>query len=147
MKIVIAGGTGYLGRLLTNHFLKDDKNKVFILSRREKLNQGNLHYLKWDGKTEGYWKTFLENTDVLINLTGKSVNCRYTRENKEEIYTSRIESTHILCKAIQELKSPPKVFIQSSSATIYRHSEDKLMTERKGEFGIDFSMDVCKKWN
>lgn len=146
MKIVIAGGTGYLGRLLTNYFLKDSKNQVFVLSRNEKLNRGNLHYLKWDGKTKGYWKAFLENTDVLINLTGKSVNCRYTRENKEEIYASRIESTHILCQTIQELKNPPKVFIQSSSATIYRHSEDKLMTEKSGEVGVDFSMDVCKKW-
>ena len=146
MKIVIAGGTGYLGKLLTNYFLKDSKNKVFILSRNEKLNRENLHYLKWDGKTEGYWKTFLENSDVLINLTGKSVNCRYTEKNKEEIYTSRIESTHLLCQVIQKLRNPPKVFIQSSSATIYRHSEDKLMTENSGELGIDFSMDVCKKW-
>jgi uncharacterized protein (TIGR01777 family) len=146
MKIVIAGGTGYLGQLLSTYFLKDQKNKVFILSRTEKLNEGNLHYLKWDGKTIGYWKQFLENTDVLINLTGRSVDCRYTQKNKDEIYASRIESTHVLCQVVQQLKSPPKVFIQSSSATIYRHSEDKLMTEKRGEIGIDFSMDVCKKW-
>lgn len=146
MKIVIAGGTGYLGHLLSKHFLKDVKNKVFILTRTEQLNKGNLHYLKWNGKTKGYWKQFLENTDILINLTGKSVDCRYTEKNKEEIYASRIESTHVLCQVVQELKHPPKVFIQSSSATIYRHSEDKLMTEKKGEIGIDFSMDVCKKW-
>lgn len=146
MKIVIAGGTGYLGKLLTTHFLKEKKNKVFVLSRKEHLNQGNLHYLKWNGKTKGYWTQFLENTDVLINLTGKSVNCRYTEENKERIYSSRIDSTHILCQTILQLENPPKVFIQSSSATIYRHSEDKLMTETKGEVGTDFSMDVCKKW-
>lgn len=146
MKIVIAGGTGYLGQLLTKHFLKDKKNKVFILSRTEKLDEGNLHYLKWDGKIQGYWKQFLENTDVLINLTGKSVNCRYTKENKAEIYASRIESTHLLCQTILQMENPPKVFIQSSSATIYRHSEDKLMTEKSGEIGVDFSMDVCKKW-
>ncbi len=146
MKIIIAGGTGYLGRLLSSHFLKDQKNKIFILSRTEKLNKRNLHYLKWDGKTRGYWEQFLEDADVLINLAGKSVNCRYTSENKEEIYASRTESTHILCRVVQDLKKPPKVFIQSSSATIYRHSEDKLMTERRGEIGVDFSMDVCKKW-
>ena len=146
MKIVIAGGTGYLGQLLTQHFLKDSKNEVFVLTRLEKLNEKNLHYLKWDGKTSGYWTQFLEHTDVLINLAGKSVNCVYTEENKEEIYSSRIESTHILCKTVLELENPPKVFIQSSSATIYRHSEDKLMTEKKGEIGLDFSMDVCKKW-
>jgi uncharacterized protein (TIGR01777 family) len=146
MKIVIAGGTGYLGQLLSTHFLKDSANQVFILSRKEQVNQDNLHYLKWDGKTIGNWKQFLEQTDVLINLTGKSVDCRYTQKNKDEIYASRMESTHVLCQVVQQLQHPPKVFIQTSSATIYRHSEDKLMTEKRGEIGIDFSMDVCKKW-
>ncbi len=146
MKIVIAGGTGYLGQLLVNHFLQDPKNMVFILSRNQRLDNKNMHYLKWDGRTKGYWSLFLENTDVLINLTGKSVNCRYNKKNKEEIYKSRMDSTNILCKVVQELQNPPKVFIQSSSATIYRHSEGKLMTEKSGEIGVDFSMDVCKKW-
>lgn len=146
MKIVIAGGTGYLGKVLTNHFAKDKRNSIYILSRKHYVNTKSVSYLKWDGKTKGYWIPFLEGIDVLINLTGKSVNCRYTKANKERIYTSRIDSTNLLCKVVQELKFPPKVFIQSSSATIYRHSEDILMTETKGEIGADFSMDVCKKW-
>lgn len=146
MKIVIAGGTGYLGKLLTNHFQKDHKNQIYILSRKQYVNTNNVFYLKWDGKSKGYWTKFLEGTDVLINLAGKSVNCRYTDTNKEEIYSSRIWSTNLLCNVVQELKFPLKVFIQSSSATIYRHSEDKLMTEKEGEIGTDFSMDVCKKW-
>ena len=146
MKIVIAGGTGYLGELLTKHYSKEKENQVYILTRRQKLNKDNIYYLQWDGKTKDYWASLLEQTDVLINLTGKSVNCRYTTENKNEIYKSRLQSTAVLCEVIQELEFPPKVFIQSSSATIYRHSEDKLMTENNGEIGIDFSMDVCKKW-
>lgn len=146
MKIVIAGGSGYLGKLLTNHFKKDKANEIYILSRTPKLDTENVHYLVWDGNSKGYWTQFLEHTDVLINLTGKSVNCSYTAENKAEIYRSRLESTKVLCEVVQELKHPPKVFIQSSSATIYRHSEDKLMTEKNGEIGVDFSMDVCKKW-
>lgn len=146
MKIVIAGGTGYLGQLLTNHFKQDHTNQIYILSRSQQLDSDNVHYLVWDGSTKGYWTQFLEHTDVLINLTGKSVNCRYTKENKAKIYQSRLESTKVLCEVVQDLKHPPKVFIQSSSATIYRHSEDKLMTETQGETGIDFSMDVCKKW-
>ena len=146
MKIVIAGGTGYLGKLLVDFYSRDEKNQVFILTRSQKLNYKNVHYLQWNGVSKGYWTTFLEHTDVLINLTGKSVNCRYTQENKNEIYESRLQSTTLLCKVVQELKNPPKAFIQSSSATIYRHSEDKLMTEANGEIGIDFSMDVCKKW-
>ncbi|WBX77362.1 TIGR01777 family oxidoreductase [Tenacibaculum ovolyticum] len=146
MKIVIAGGRGYLGSLLVSHFLTDKRNVVYILSRSQEVNRDNIFYLKWDGKNKGYWATFLEGADILINLTGKSVNCRYTDKNKEEIYRSRIDSTDLLCNVIQDLKFPPKVFIQSSSATIYRYSEDKLMTENEGEIGIDFSMDVCKKW-
>jgi hypothetical protein len=146
MKIVIAGGTGYLGKILTTYFAKDTRNSIYILSRKQYENRDRVFYLKWDGKSEGYWSPFLEETDVLINLTGKSVNCRYTAANKSEIYSSRIDSTNLLCKVIQGLKFPPKAFIQSSSATIYRHSEDTLMTENMGEIGTDFSMDVCKKW-
>ncbi len=146
MKIVIAGGAGYLGKLLTEYYRKKKENQIYILTRTQQLNVENVNYLQWDGKTKGYWTNFLENTDLLINLTGKSVNCRYTAKNKAEIYSSRLQSTSVLCEVIQELKFPPKVFIQSSSATIYRHSKDKLMTEDEGEIGIDFSMDVCKKW-
>ena len=146
MKIVIAGGTGYLGNILAEYYSREDKNQIFILTRSQKLNNNNIHYLQWNGISKGSWCNLLEHTDVLINLTGKSVNCRYTKENKEEICQSRLQSTALLCEVVQELEHPPKVFIQSSSATIYRHSEDKLMTEKDGEIGIDFSMDVCKKW-
>ncbi|WP_075342840.1 TIGR01777 family oxidoreductase [Tenacibaculum agarivorans] len=146
MKIVIAGGTGYLGKLLTEYYRKKKENQIYILTRNHRLNFENVNYIQWDGKTKGYWSNCLENTDVIINLTGKSVNCRYTTNNKTEIYRSRLESTAVLCEVIQSLKFPPKVFIQSSSATIYRHSEGELMTEAKGEIGVDFSMDVCKKW-
>lgn len=146
MKIVIAGGTGYLGELLTEYFKKEKENQIYILSRKQRVNSDNVSYLQWDGISKGYWGQLLNNTDVLINLTGKSVNCRYNRKNKEEIYQSRLDSTAVLCEVIKNLEYPPKVFIQSSSATIYKHSENKLMTESKGDIGIDFSMDVCKKW-
>lgn len=146
MKIVIAGGTGYLGKLLTNHFKKEKENQIYILTRDQRLNYKNVHYLQWDGVSKGYWTKLLENTNVLINLTGKSVNCIYNHKNKKEIYNSRLQSTSLLCEVVQNLQSPPNVYIQSSSATIYKHSEKELMTETNGEIGIDFSMDVCKKW-
>jgi uncharacterized protein (TIGR01777 family) len=146
MKIVIAGGTGYLGSILTDYFLNDKNYSIYILSRKQNIDFGNIYYLEWNGKTKGYWVNFLEGADVLINLTGKSVNCRYTEANKKVIYSSRIESTNLLCEVVKGLKFPPKVFIQSSSATIYKHSENVLMTEKKGVVGNDFSMDVCKKW-
>ncbi|MFY7672565.1 TIGR01777 family oxidoreductase [Tenacibaculum sp. MEBiC06402] len=146
MKIVIAGGTGYLGKLLTEFYTQEKENQVYILTRTQKLNCKNVNYIYWDGKSKGYWTQFLEKADVLINLAGKSVNCRYNNKNKAAIYNSRLESTAVLCEVVQSLNVPPKVFIQSSSATIYKHSEEKYMTEKDGEIGIDFSMDVCKKW-
>jgi uncharacterized protein (TIGR01777 family) len=145
MKIVIAGGTGYLGKLLTEFYTQEKENQVYILTRTQKLNYKNVNYIYWDGKSKGYWTQFLEKADVLINLAGKSVNCRYTNKNKAAIYNSRLQSTAVLCEVVQSLNVPPKVFIQSSSATIYKHSEEKYMTEKDGEIGIDFSMDVCKK--
>ncbi|AUC15987.1 TIGR01777 family protein [Tenacibaculum sp. SZ-18] len=146
MKIVIAGGTGYLGKLLTEFYTQEKENQVYILTRTQKLNYKNVNYIYWNGKSKGSWTQFLEKADVLINLTGKSVNCRYNNKNKAAIYNSRLESTAVLCEVVQSLNVPPTVFIQSSSATIYKHSEEKYMTEKDGEIGIDFSMDVCKKW-
>ncbi|CAM1372218.1 TIGR01777 family oxidoreductase [Tenacibaculum xiamenense] len=146
MKIIIAGGTGYLGKLLIEYYKRDKENQIYVLTRSHKLDDDNVRYLNWNGVTVGYWVSFLENSDVLINLSGKSVNCRYTESNKREIYNSRLLSTDLLCRVVKHLNKPPKVFIQSSSATIYEHSENKFMTESKGNIGIDFSMDVCKKW-
>ena len=146
MKVVIAGGTGYLGRLLTAHFTKHQHADVYVLTRRQIQNEAHVYYLHWDGETKGDWPVVLEGADLLINLSGKSVNCRYTPKHKEEIYTSRLKSTKVLCEAVLALKQPPKVFIQSSSATIYQHSEEAFMTEAEGRIGADFSMDVCKAW-
>ena len=79
-------------------------------------------------------------------MAGKSVNCRYTEENKAKILSSRLESTAILCKAIAQTENPPQLWINSSSATTYVHSESQQMTEDEGIIGDDFSMGVCKKW-
>jgi hypothetical protein len=141
MKIIIAGGSGFLGKALEKYFL-DKKYEVKILTRTpSKINE-----IKWDAKSLGDWTKELENSDVLINLTGKSVDCRYTDKNKAEILSSRILSTQVLQKAIDSCKNPPKLWLNSSSATIYIHAETERMTEEKGIIGDDFSMNVCKNW-
>ena len=94
----------------------------------------------------GSWVTILEKTDVLINLTGKSVDCRYTEANKAEILRSRTDSTRVLGKAITVAKNPPTVWLNASSATIYIYAEQKRMTESEGIVGDDFSMGVCRAW-
>lgn len=142
--IVLAGGTGFLGKCIIDYHKGD--SKIIVLTRGKTQNVDNVQYLNWDGKTLGNWRTALENADVLINLNGKSVDCRYTKKNKDLIYSTRLDSTEVLGKAIQQCKIPPKLWINSSSATIYRHSLDKPMDEETGEFGTGFSVDVCKKW-
>jgi uncharacterized protein (TIGR01777 family) len=139
--IIIAGGSGFLGKILEAYFSEKDY-LVKILTRKPKRENDIL----WDAKELGAWTKELENTQALINLTGKSVDCRYTKKNKKLIYNSRIDSTHILGLAINLCKNPPKVWMNSSTATIYKHSLDKEMTEKDGEIGNDFSMNIAKSW-
>jgi len=143
MKIIIAAGTGFLGKILTNHF-KD--HELIVLSRAERPRTSQIKYVKWDAKTIGTWQKELEHADVLINLAGKSVDCRYTKQNKAAIRSSRIESTEVLNAALLACENPPKHFINASTARIYKHSETKEMDEKYGEIGSDFSMDVAKDW-
>lgn len=141
MKIIIAGGTGFLGENLETYFTKKG-NQVYILTRKPQRE----NEIYWDAKTIGDWKNILEKADVLINLTGKSVDCRYHDKNKQEIYSSRIESTKILQEAIDLCTEKPKIWLNASSATIYVHSEKHLNTEENGVIGDDFSMNICKSW-
>ena len=144
-KIIIAGGNGFIGKFLTE-FFKTKAEEVIILSRSIPKKIGNVRYLQWDGKTLGEWKNSLEGAELLINLTGKSVNCRYTEKNKNEIINSRVNSTQVLGEAVKQLKNPPAVWFNAASATIYRHAEDRPNDEYNGEFENDFSVQVCKKW-
>jgi uncharacterized protein len=139
MKIIIAGGNGFLGKSLENFFKNDE---IFILTRTPKKPND----IYWDAKTLGKWALTLNNADVLINMTGKSVDCRYNETNRQEILASRINSTKILQLAIEKCENPPKIWLNSSSATIYIHAETQLMTEAKGIIGDDFSMNICKQW-
>ena len=144
-KLIIAAGTGFLGNVLIQHF-KNKFEEIVILTRGKSEIKNQIKYVNWNAKSFSGWEKELENTDVVINLAGKSVDCRYTEKNKTEILASRIDSTKILNEAILQCKNPPKHFINSSTATIYRHSEDKEMDEYTGEIGNDFSMNVAKTW-
>ena len=144
-KIVIAGGSGYLGQCLSNYFTNQGYH-IVILTRTHQLDKVSVHYEKWDAKHLGAWTHQLEGAEALINLTGKSVDCRYTERNKQLIYDSRLCATHVLGEAIRKLKQPPKLWVNAASATIYRNALDREMDEDTGDIGSGFSVDVCKKW-
>ncbi|MDQ3049157.1 MAG: TIGR01777 family oxidoreductase [Bacteroidota bacterium] len=144
-KIILAGGTGFLGKAIINRF-STEGTEIIVLSRGASHKKGNVSYLQWDGASIGPWSKALDGADVLINLTGKSVDCRYTEENKKSIISSRVNSTRVLGEAISLCNLPPKVWLNSASATIYRAAEDKPMDEFSGEIGEGFSEDVCKIW-
>ena len=144
-KLVIAVGTGFLGEVLINNF-HTYFNEIIVLSRSVKNQNKLATYIQWDGETLTGWEGHLEGADVLINLAGKSVDCRYTEKNKALILNSRINSTKVLNKAVAQCEVPPKHFIQPSTATIYQHSVEVLNTEENGVIGDDFSMNIAKAW-
>lgn len=135
-KIVLAGGTGFVGTYFTK--------KLTELGYDVKVISRNAPNIIWDDKDSIIHA--LEDAEMLINLAGKSVNCRYNEKNKQEIFISRTETTRLLGDAVKECQNPPELWINSSTATIYRHAEDRPMTEETGEIGTGFSVDVAKKW-
>ena len=152
MKLVLAGGTGQLGTLFaTTHHAAGDE--IVVLSRAP--HEAPWRVVPWDAKALGPWTAELENADVVFNLAGRSVNCRYTPANREAIMSSRIDSTRILGKALSQAAAPPKLWLQMSTATIYAHRYDAPNDERTGVIGGNepgapetwrFSIDVATRW-
>ena len=152
LRIVLAGGSGHIGATLQRHF-RSQGNAVRVLSRRRGLVDKDFTW--WDGINLGAWANELNGADVLINLSGRSVDCRYTAVHRWEIMESRVRSTEVLGKTIQQLSDPPRVWLNASTATIYRHSFDRDMAEYSGEIGGEepdvprswhFSIEVAKRW-
>lgn len=145
-RIVIAGGSGFLGQILEDHF-RDAGWEVVILTRYPKAPGETL----WDGETVGGWKCELDGAEALINLAGKSVNCRYNARNRTEILDSRVNSTRVLDEAIRVCSRPPRVWLNASTATIYKHTFEAANDEG-GEIGAHpdakdaFSVEVARAW-
>jgi uncharacterized protein (TIGR01777 family) len=150
MKIVIPGGTGHLGQILTESFRRRG-DEVVVLSRNVEAPGARL----WDGRTVGDWAAEIDGADVVINLAGRSVDCRYGPKEREEILRSRVDSTRAVGEAIARAKQPPALWLQASTATIYAHRYDAPNDEYTGivdghEPGVpdewNFSIDVARAW-
>jgi uncharacterized protein len=148
MKIVIPGGTGQVGRMLAPHF-HCSGNHVTVIARP--LQPAPWRTVTWNGRDDGPWMQEVDGADVVINLAGRSVTCRYTETNRRQILNSRVEST----RAVRRANHPPAIWMNASAATIYRHAFDHPMDEATGEIcdtGTDypsawrFSVEVVKAW-
>jgi uncharacterized protein (TIGR01777 family) len=157
LRIVIPGGSGQLGQILASHF-QEQGHHVAVLTRGPYTAPWQT--VHWDGATLGPWTEHLEGADVCINLAGRSVNCRYHAAHRKTIYDSRIDTTRLLNHVIANLADPPAVWLNASTATIYRHALDRPMDEATGELGgnepisalrrapdtWNFSIRVAKDW-
>ena len=152
MRIIMPGGSGQVGRILARHFHAEG-HSVTVLSRSPQPTPWRV--AAWDGTAPGAWAKELEQSDVCINLAGRSVDCRYNAENRRAIYESRIRSTLLLNRVMASLDRPPRLWVNASTATIYRHALDRAMDEANGELGgnepgapdtWNFSIEVAKGW-
>jgi uncharacterized protein (TIGR01777 family) len=152
MKVVIPGGTGQVGMVLARAF-KADGHEVIVLSRQPRPAPWRV--VAWDAETLGDWAAELEGADAVINLAGRSVNCRYHAANRRLIKESRVKSTRVVGEAIARARRPPRVWLQASTATIYAHRYDAPNDERTGILGGTepnvpdtwrFSIDVATSW-
>ncbi len=142
---VIFGANGFLGRYLCRHFTRQGREVVAVARSREGWS-GDGMFLEWDGRNPGPWELALEGAEAVINLAGRSVNCRYTAANRRQILESRIDSTRAVGRAVAACKVPPKVWLNAGTATWYRHAEDVPQDDWTGEPGEGFSCDVARAW-
>jgi uncharacterized protein (TIGR01777 family) len=149
-RIVIAGGSGFLGCALAAHF-HERGYAVKILTRSPETTANGVREIAWDGRTAGAWARELEGTSAVINLSGRSVNCRYHERNRKLILESRVDSTRAIGEAIAQCKTPPRVWLNASTATIYKHRFGPAWDD-SGEIGAtpeakdEFSIDVATAW-
>ncbi|WP_343747828.1 TIGR01777 family oxidoreductase [Fluviicola sp.] len=147
-KIVLFAANGFIGRALIDYVAKNHPDYQLTAVSRSPIKDlpATFKHVQWDGKTLGLWTEELEDAELVVNLAGKSVNCRYNQQNKAAIFSSRLDSTRIIGEAIEECVVKPTCWINAASATIYEHSLERPNTETDGIIGKGFSVNVCKAW-
>jgi uncharacterized protein (TIGR01777 family) len=143
-RLVIAGGSGFIGRELTSEF-SGREFEVVVLTRSPRKRADGVVETEWNGKEVDAWSTSLDGADGIINLTGKTINCPHTPENLRDIAASRIHSVNAIAAAIALAKNPPRVWVQASAAGFYGEIGDMIHDENSPA-GNDALADICKKW-
>jgi uncharacterized protein (TIGR01777 family) len=150
MKFVVPGGTGHVGAVL-DRALTADGHEVVMLTRSPRSER----QVQWDGSTLGAWAQHIDGSDVVINLAGRSVSCRYTDENLQAMMSSRVDSARVVGEAIAAAARPPKVWLQMSTATIYAHRFDAANDDYHGVIGGSepgvpgywtYSTEIARNW-
>lgn len=150
-RIILAGGSGFLGSALAAHFRKLDW-EVVILTRSPRQRRDGVREVAWDAQTLGDWARELEGAEAVVNLTGRSVDCRYNAKNRQEIMDSRVFSTRIVGEATAKCKQPPRAWLNSSTATVYSHTfgtpHDEFSRELDSATDAKdaFSVEVAQAW-
>jgi uncharacterized protein len=149
-RIILAGGSGLLGRALARHFTAAGWETV-ILRRALSAKHTGAREVLWDARSFSQWAREIEGADALVNLTGRTVDCRYTSKNRHDIMQSRVESTRVIGQAVALCDQAPSVWLNASTATIYKHTYGPAWTEN-GEMGAtprakdSFSVEVARAW-
>src|SRR5260370_40228396 len=150
-RVVVAGGNGFIGRIIGTSLVAGDY-EVVVLTRSASAGEAGIGQVRWDGRTLGEWTRELESAQALINLAGRSVNCRYNERNRHEILESRVDSTRVLGEAIARSNTPPPVWLNARTATRDKNRLDRKMDEATGEIGATpeakdkFSIEVARAW-
>lgn len=143
-RIVLAGGSGFLGHSLSTVLISKGF-EVVVLSRAVAHDVGPARHVRWDGKTLGDWRKFIDGGHAVVNLAGKNVNCRHTPENRRQIINSRVNSVRVLGEAVAECAQPPQVFVQIAGTAIYGDTGDRWCDENAPQ-GDGFLADVSREW-
>jgi uncharacterized protein (TIGR01777 family) len=143
-RIILAGGSGFLGQSLAE-LLRWKNYEVVVLTRASSHEEGSIHHVRWNGCKIDKWAELVDGAKAVVNLAGKSVNCRYTPANRREIIDSRVESVRALGNAIKQCGQAPEAFVQASSLAIYGDAGDRWCDEDAPE-GEGFGADVCRLW-
>ncbi len=143
-RVILAGGSGFLGTRLAGE-LASGGYQVVILSRSPRSPYDGITELPWDGRTVGEWARSLDGAVAVVNLTGRSVDCRYTAANRRAIIDSRVDSVRAIGNAINQCSEPPPAWVQAGSLAIYGNPGD-LICEEDAPIGKGFAADVCQRW-